>query len=205
MPDNRRDISIHAPLAGRDGLLHKLFHGLTVISIHAPLAGRDARTVAVPRALDISIHAPFAGRDLPKKRREAASPISIHAPLAGRDIMKPERKNTWKDFNPRAPCGARPAQASVRQRPKQFQSTRPLRGATLRKEVWTEYLHISIHAPLAGRDSGAAKPSSMMMISIHAPLAGRDGISKKIFTSISRFQSTRPLRGATSPPVAPLA
>ena len=33
---------------------------------------------------------------------------------------------------------------------------------------------ISIHAPLAGRDTGAQSYTAAMLISIHAPLAGRD-------------------------------
>ena len=82
---------------------------------------------------------------------------------------------------------------------------------------------ISIHAPLAGRDS--AGPFFILRtldISLHAPLAGRDfpalystqqcfyfnprapcgarrGASYFEYLR-SKFQSTRPLRGATSPP-----
>ena len=58
----------------------------------------------------------------------------------------------------------------------EFQSTRPLRGAT-------------------GQSSNA---SPEVLISIHAPLAGRD--IETVITAIdsSAFQSTRPLRGATS-------
>ena len=102
-----------------------------------------------------------------------------------------------------------------------FQSTRPLRGATL-----TVYKHdadtgISIHAPLAGRDLdsvGASRPAyhfnprapcgarrssviglnSNRLISIHAPLAGRDPYLARSSTGRLLFQSTRPLRGATA-------
>ena len=35
-------------------------------------------------------------------------------------------------------------------------------------------------------------------ISIHAPLAGRDGIASKLQNAVYEFQSTRPLRGATT-------
>ena len=35
------------------------------------------------------------------------------------------------------------------------------------------------------------------MISIHAPHAGRDGMGTPSFTSVTVFQSTRPMRGAT--------
>ena len=59
----------------------------------------------------------------------------------------------------------------------QFQSTRPLRGAT---------------RPLA---QGVRRPQ---MVSIHAPLAGRDRLRLPVFCSVIQFQSTRPLRGATA-------
>ena len=59
--------------------------------------------------------------------------------------------------------------------PGAFQSTRPLRGATLTGMTFREMFGISTHAPLAGRDSGGGTPSAVMVsISTHAPLAGRD-------------------------------
>ena len=102
-------------------------------------------------------------------------------------------------FNPRAPCGARPLASDARSFAFPFQSTRPLRGATLQaiKEsvpsIW-----ISIHAPLAGRDAVSAYSIHFSIISIHAPLAGRDRKRRTHFSGLLTFQSTRPLRGATS-------
>ena len=149
-----RGISIHAPLAGRD-----LFRQDAVekgrISIHAPLAGRDVGLHALP-LLDglISIHAPLAGRDIGVPAAAAALmefqstrplrgattsidgkggriKISIHAPLAGRDSWwMGVQCNHPKNFNPRAPCGARPITGRSNALDVLFQSTRPLRGAT---------------------------------------------------------------------------
>ena len=123
--------------------------------------------------------------------------ISIHAPLAGRDYVWPFIGTETPDFNPRAPCGARPWFICACMRPGEFQSTRPLRGATwahwhprarwrfqstrpLRGATSLDfpplaYLRISIHAPLAGRDATITTYSNCEIISIHAPLAGRDG------------------------------
>ena len=171
-------------------------------------------------------------------------------------------------FNPRAPCGARPAKARRAGRARLFQSTRPLRGATRRWRMGCGCLFIfqstrplrgataivlrlsflrliSIHAPLAGRDRRAtlisgscrsyfnprapcgarqdarAEGSSLFCdfnprapcgarlqirtcynkpfcISIHAPLAGRDSSVNRLSKKHTKFQSTRPLRGATS-------
>ena len=55
-------ISIHSPLAGRDGHQAAGVHG-PGISIHSPLAGRDASGWRCNRRQRISIHSPLAGRD----------------------------------------------------------------------------------------------------------------------------------------------
>ena len=78
--------------------------------------------------------------------------ISIHAPLAGRDLGVNGVMDDLHNFNPRAPCGARPKAACGD----------------------PDTVAISIHAPLAGRDNGQASLGTAVHISIHAPLAGRD-------------------------------
>ena len=119
--------------------------------------------------------APCGARHARARRPGATAPISIHAPLAGRDGRRPKAGGSCCYFNPRAPCGARQAaihptaaiitnfnpRAPCGARPKrqrevadklQFQSTRPLRGATALTNAIGEGAEISIHAPLAGRD-----------------------------------------------------
>ena len=101
----------------------------------------------------------------------------------------------------------------------QFQSTRPMRGATKPVSAPPAPPVVSIHAPHAGRDNWSTHQFTRKGVSIHAPHAGRDqcvrpqssprwsfnprapcgarpilGRSK---THTSRFQSTRPMRGAT--------
>ena len=148
----------------------------------------------------ISIHAPLAGCD---KWDVLAGTIdltiSIHAPLAGCDMFD----NCWKSSVP------------------EFQSTRPLRGATKSSGPSRSRWTISIHAPLAGRDDGKISPEQYRdfisihaplagrdlvlqlrhrlarVISIHAPLAGRDYNTGRTYALGAGFQSTRPLRGAT--------
>ena len=51
------------PLAGRDVKAIVILRRTEDISIHAPLAGRDGVTLEVAAIHDISIHAPLAGRD----------------------------------------------------------------------------------------------------------------------------------------------
>ena len=124
-----RNISIHAPHAGRDEC-EEMFKSLPLISIHAPHAGRDGKYDANGRVVLISIHAPHAGRDdntgIPicnNRKFQSTRPmrgatikvdieinikaISIHAPHAGRDWASSQGPYIILDFNPRAPCGAR--------------------------------------------------------------------------------------------------
>ena len=171
------------------------------------------------------------------------------------------------NFNPRAPYGARPAIRGYIIRLYDisihaphtgrdfrvhffafivyaFQSTRPIRGATITVEIVSKTHSISIHAPHTGRDDGLFPqhgPHSISIhaphtgrdlfvcdklafhkISIHAPHTGRDGIWVNhdfpviqisihaphtgrdvdcicIHRDTNRFQSTRPIRGATFP------
>ena len=102
-----------------------------------------------------------------------------------------------RHFNPRAPCGARQAQASNRRAAAAFQSTRPVWGATTHDLAPVRRFCISIHAPRVGRDfltqtllwrfdyfnprapCGARRLVALDQrrdapISIHAPRVGRD-------------------------------
>ena len=55
-----------------------------------------------------------------------------------------------------------------------FQSTPPMRGATLTGNVKILDAIISIHAPHAGSDIGYVYFLHLVIISIHAPHAGSD-------------------------------
>ena len=81
----------------------------------------------------ISIHAPRAGRDCCCRANCSGKPISIHAPRAGRDATA-DTETPWDD---------------------EFQSTRPVRGATALEILQLALGQISIHAPRAGRDQYA--------------------------------------------------
>ena len=100
--------------------------------------------------------------------------ISIHAPHAGRDCQAAHREPYCTNFNPRAPCGARPRRGTTTNSTTLFQSTRPMRGATFYILPTMRARDISIHAPHAGRDAGDKYITGSNCISIHAPLAGCD-------------------------------
>ena len=79
--------------------------------------------------------------------------ISIHAPRAGRDLVYGLLANGFTEF----------------------QSTRPVRGATDQVHRGELAGSISIHAPRAGRDIARVRViDARLIISIHAPRAGRD-------------------------------
>ena len=100
-------------------------------------------------------------------------------------------------FNPRTPCGVRPGAIFETFVDWRFQSTHPMRGATVGKSPGRRCFPISIHAPHAGcdqlqgfvlhvwvnfnprtpcgvRHSRVWYPISVLKISIHAPHAGCD-------------------------------
>ena len=191
------DISIHAPLAGRDVRSPVCPTGGKYFNPRAPCGARLSPMLAGLLALHISIHAPLAGRD----RRICAvydqgTPFQSTRPLRGAterlgalhrkpifQSTRPLRGATpdsrpawagWPDFNPRAPCGARRFLNRYVFRRQIFQSTRPLRGAThqyRRQEMEQEFQSTR---PLRGAtevDGGVVYEDG---ISIHAPLAGRD-------------------------------
>ena len=123
--------------------------------------------------------------------------ISIHAPRVGRDGEEIGSTAVDTDFNPRAPCGARPVHHLRRVddlaisihaprvgrdlfRPVgtlssyRFQSTRPVWGATAMLHGLQVFGGISIHAPRVGRDQVSHVSDTGGGISIHAPRVGRD-------------------------------
>ena len=173
-----------------------------------------------PDGFVISIHAPLAGCDLDTLIITPDGSISIHAPLAGCDTRLRGLCTRIENFNPRTPCGVRPSIRPTVLCVTIFQSTHPLRGATieplLRNLSRAISIHaplagcdpgilpgnppqgISIHAPLAGCDSTTERTNKQEDISIHAPLAGCDSSSWWGGAARKKFQSTHPLRGATA-------
>ena len=107
--------------------------------------------------------APCGARPRWGRQRSASCGISIHAPRAGRDAHLSGRRSFWPNFNPRAPCGARlDAHRHLILHIEQFQSTRPVRGATGAPQLKVSRIRISIHAPRAGRDAISVLPQFLL-------------------------------------------
>ena len=98
-----------------------------------PLRGATQRRPAfLVETAGISTHAPLAGRDeeaaqMARTRRK----FQPTRPLRGATQQGGRMSWDGYNFNPRAPCGARPPVAQPVGVGKKFQPTRPLRGATL--------------------------------------------------------------------------
>ena len=102
------------------------------------------------------------------------------------------------DFNPRAPCGARLHGGADGQRQHEHFNPRAPCGARPRGFSLRSGAHrISIHAPRAGRDeAGDVEIGSPTNFNPRAPCGARLAEWKRMGYSV-KFQSTRPVRGAT--------
>ena len=118
-----------------------------------PLRGATAGQIGFYGIISISIHAPLAGCDARPAIGGQKGGISIHAPLAGCDHQLFQRFQGCLYFNPRTPCGVRPFWTTSAAHRNTFQSTHPLRGATIGFFLYLHSYRISIHAPLAGCDA----------------------------------------------------
>ncbi len=148
----RIDVSIHAPVRGRDRLhsparpLSRSFNPrarawarrlLTTKTTRQstfqstrPCVGATVGYRSDCFGQSVSIHAPVRGRDLMRRRFCPKDIVSIHAPVRGRDNAASAAFADSASFNPRARAWARQIEvlrifASV-----MFQSTRPCVGAT---------------------------------------------------------------------------
>ena len=194
------NISIHAPRAGSDpflgcrNALHKS------ISIHAPRAGSDqsrlagmalshpfqstlpVRGATLYHRTDMWKHPfqstlPVRGATFVVGAGEFDAEISIHAPRAGSDDFLDPLPRYPSYFNPRSPCGERqPADAAVR--------------------PWG--IHFNPRSPCGERRTGHAGQDVRTDISIHAPRAGSDAVDDAFNKISGTFQSTLPVRGATT-------
>ena len=118
---------------------------------------------------------------MPPYNRYSPRDISIHAPLAGCDLLHQCSLLVTADFNPRTPCGVRHGKGDPVRNWKQFQSTHPLRGATLQLGVFDLDMIFQSTHPLRGATHGEIAAVLIGTISIHAPLAGCDSKIAEIF------------------------
>ena len=148
-----------------------------LISIHSPRAGRDGDTT------DFTVYngtfqstRPVRGETFDTVLVDYTNRFQSTRPVRGETggTVRPPPKAP--DFNPLAPCGARPDSQE--------------RHGTLKT--------ISIHSPRAGRDeTRAAPPPPRRHFNPLAPCGARRACTAQT-TPRSLFQSTRPVRGETA-------
>ena len=104
------------------------------------------------------------------------------------------------DFNPRTPCGVRQSGAGGKNTWKAFQSTHPMRGATLKFEDGALKIREDFNprTPCGVRRLCVLHLVQEVYISIHAPHAGCDPLFAAVCMDDWTFQSTHPMRGATA-------
>ena len=102
--------------------------------------------------------------------------ISIHAAREGGDGIKSAASWLWE-----------------------FQSTPPVKAATVSVAVSVPVFRISIHAAREGGDERISRAVDFGGISIHAAREGGDWSAESSPQSKTQFQSTPPVKAATVP------
>ena len=171
-----RDFNPRPPCGGRRGNKQQLRH-CRCISIHAPRAGGDVGRARMGVAAAISIHAPRAGGDknvFPGpvwcKWVFQSTPPVRGATSGGKATLKFDG-----DFNPRPPCGGRPAETQ-RWHTVQIISIHAPRagGDRLHPRRIPAGMDFNPRPPCGGRRAMRSTSWAANLISIHAPRAGGD-------------------------------
>ena len=187
------------PLRGATVCIRTTLEVRTLFQPTRPLRGATSHRFLPASRRIISTHAPLAGRDKQcRSRPQKARKFQPTRPLRGATGRLAHIPPVISYFNPRAPCGARPAVSIISPCKTLFQPTRPLRGATMQSETAYHFGKFQPTRPLRG----ATLPSNSLSISQsyfnpRAPCGARPTYSYNIPLKVA-FQPTRPLRGATA-------
>ena len=148
--------------------------------------------------VSISIHAPLTGCDADDATHRLVTDISIHAPLTGCDQQQILFIYAKADFNPRTPYGMRLYDCTDDVGATQFQSTHPLRDATLHllKQA-LEQLFQSTHPLRDATRRFIIWDMFLKNFNPRTPYGMRHGATGA-FPHTGTFQSTHPLRDATA-------
>ena len=150
MPKN---ISIHAPHTGRDLKAIGKLRGTNEFQSTRPIRGATGTGEGGTPCNAISIHAPHTGRDeIDHVAALGDHGISIHAPHTGRDQYTDGALGTRTSFQSTRPIRGATLELVLKLLTSGFQSTRPIRGATAPRAGAAAAAAISIHAPHTGRD-----------------------------------------------------
>ena len=119
--------------------------------------------------------------------------ISIHAAREGGDVARHGRKRRTEEISIHAAReGGDPFCVRGSRYPRGFQSTPPVKAATMLSTAWLRRRLISIHAAREGGDSYSNHTADNSDISIHAAREGGDVIKVFIDTFSGNFNPRRP-------------
>ena len=182
---------------GRDGGTAELLRRGDNFNPRAPRGARPSLPAHTNRRSRFQSTRPSRGATDAIFKAIAQIRISIHAPLAGRDRACRHHGFVRRDFNPRAPRGARLVLPRLSHLRRSFQSTRPSRGATKqRQEVTINGKNFNPRAPRGARLGGWFRWALRPRFQSTRPSRGATRRCLKASVAFS-FQSTRPSRGAT--------
>ena len=124
--------------------------------------------------------------------------ISIHAPRAGSDQVIRVYVQNATYFNPRSPCGERRCMRPACSVSSVFQSTLPVRGATMNNARSTAFSHdFNPRSPCGERPTPHTHGSRVKAFQSTLPVRGATRAACKV-SGRGVFQSTLPVRGATA-------
>ena len=128
---HRRKISIHAPHTGRDR--HRVISRQRDMDFNprAPYGARHVRNRVAPSLMLFQSTRPIRGATRSHQGGDAGTSISIHAPHTGRDLLSCGFLFWLRTISIHAPHTGRDGGGHKARPPsEEFQSTRPIRGAT---------------------------------------------------------------------------
>jgi len=151
-PSAAVNISIHAPHTGRDSPVRS-HRSLTLFQSTRPIRGATYLLPPTYLMLVISIHAPHTGRDvIAGDGGTILSGISIHAPHTGRDFYPGRLFFVPCPFQSTRPIRGATINPNHQGDKSTFQSTRPIRGATpVHLMDGHSLLHFNPRAPYGAR------------------------------------------------------
>ena len=147
---------------------------------------------------DFNPRAPYGARPL-LRPAQAHAPwhFNPRAPYGARLASLGHGAWIYTDFNPRAPYGARHVYARYLRTNFEFQSTRPIWGATERGATFSCKQHyFNPRAPYGARHRSGAGSTGSANFNPRAPYGARPGRWAGRLVQV-QFQSTRPIWGAT--------
>ena len=169
-------ISIHAPRVGRDRFLDYRHKFIRRFQSTRPVWGATAVPAWWQLHTAISIHAPRAGCDAGRRGHlTSRASISIHAPRARCDNVRSVQGGWLPVFQSTHPVRGATLRGSVSSPARSgFQSTHPVRGATMDKAAAAGNNEFQSTRPVWGATMCTSRRRSSATISIHAPRVGRD-------------------------------